>query len=53
MDYSNFEPIISKTLWDEVEKYLPDVMKDMVENDTRYTREELIEMLASVKNTNK
>ena len=50
MDYSNFEPIISKKLWDEVEKYLPDVMKDMIENNTRYTREEIIEMLRDKQN---
>ena len=45
MDYSNSEPTISKELWNEVAKHLPNVMKDMTENDTRYTREELMEML--------
>lgn len=50
MNYSNSEPIISKELWDEVEKYLPDVMKDMIENNTRYTREEIIEMLRDKQN---
>lgn len=39
------EPIISKELWDEVATHLPNIMKDMIENNTRYTREELIEML--------
>lgn len=41
----NSVPIISKKLWDDVQKYLPDVMKDMIENDKRYTREELCKML--------
>lgn len=41
----NSVPIISKKLWDDVQKYLPDVMKDMIENDKRYTCEELCKML--------